>query len=76
MLIEAILFAAVGVLSLLGAAGLLAYYRWQDRQTVAPPSTPDPYREALEAASRMSAKAWEAEQAMWHVAQQGQRGQR
>lgn len=73
MLIEAILFAVVGVLSLLGAAGLLAYYRWQDRQSVEPPPRDDSYREALEAAARMSAKAWEAEQAMWHVAQQSGR---
>ena len=61
-LIEALL-VLIGFLAVVGLAGL-AFSAWLAREAEAT----DPYRDGLNTAARISALAWEAEQAMYRAA--------
>jgi len=62
-------FALVGVAALTAGCGL-ALWLWLAEQIDSPPVSDDPYRQGLDAAARISAMAWQTEQALHHVAHQ------
>lgn len=62
-LIEAVL-ALVGFFAVVGVTGLLIAMR----SGVQPAAPPDPYRDGLDTAARITAMAWEAEQALYRAA--------
>ena len=64
--IEALL-ALIGFVALVVACGALLGVWLEERDTE---PAPDPYREGLDTAARISAKAWEAEQALYKAASQ------
>jgi len=63
------------VLALIGLFAVIAVYALY-RDGVfdeSPPGPPDPYREGLDAAARISARAWELDELMHQVAEQSHR---
>ena len=72
----AVIWLVIIVHGLAGALAVYLYYRppgWRDRYQHLPPPSDDPQAAALAAAAKMSSRAWEVEQAMFHVAQQSRR---
>lgn len=66
--LEAVL-AVIGVLAAVAVYALFQDGVFDD----APASPPDPYREGLDAAARISARAWELDELMHQVAEQTRR---
>ncbi len=66
------LLALVGFLTLVAACGVW-FSIWLEGQVVEDEESSGPYREGLDASARISAMAWEAEQAMHQAALQSRR---
>lgn len=64
-----VILALVGLVGLLGVAGLVIHAALDGRAG----SVPEPYRAGLTESSRISAAAFEAEQALHHLAREEER---